>query len=394
MVGDPSEGTPMRVAMVHSFYTSRQPSGENDVVNQQIAALRRTGMEVLLVAERTDERERDPLNVVRAALTVATGYGQSPLAALRDFAPDVVHVHNLFPNFGRRWVRHWDGPLVAHAHNYRPLCPGGTLYRDGHVCTLCLDRGNAVPSVRHGCYRGSRAATVPLALSTKFAADPLLARADRVIALTDAMRQFYARGGVPSERIDVVENFIPSSEVPDPGPGGDYWLYAGRLTSEKGVLELVREWPPGRRLVVAGSGPLADDVRAAAGPGVEVVGQQTREDLRALMAGALGLVFPSRWIEGLALVALEALGAGTPVLAWHPAPAASLVQELGVGLAGGNDLIATLERAEAAFPSLRPHCRQVFETHFTETAWAGAIRAVYDQARRARSEATDLSGQR
>ncbi|GAA2020744.1 glycosyltransferase family 4 protein [Terrabacter terrae] len=373
----------MRVALVHSFYSSRQPSGENQVVEQQLAALGRAGVETLLVDQRTDDRERSRLYPVGAALTVATGTGPTPLAALGEFAPDVVHIHNLFPNFGRGWVRRWDGPLVAHAHNFRALCPGGSLSRDGRICTECLDSGSTRPAMRHGCYRGSRLQTLPLALSTRFGADVVLTRADRVIALTEDMRGLYARAGVPASRIDVVPNFIPATEVPEVGPGGDYWLYVGRLSPEKGILELVRDWPRGRRLVVAGSGILADAVRAVAHDDVELLGHQTREQVRALMAGALGLVFPSRCMEGLGLVALEAIAAGTPVLAWAPAPAAALVQALGVGLAGSADVAASLEEAEARFPHLRAHCREVFEAHFTEKVWVDSVLDVYDRARQA-----------
>ena len=75
---------------------------------------------------------------LEAAATVATGLGPSPIEQLRRFRPDVVHVHNLFPNFGKRWLRTWDGPMVATMHNYRPICPAATLFRDGRVCRDCL----------------------------------------------------------------------------------------------------------------------------------------------------------------------------------------------------------------------------------------------------------------
>lgn len=381
MAASTRTSAPLRVALVHSFYSSRQPSGENEVVEQQVAALERSGVRTLLVEQRTDERERRRLYPLAAAVTVATGVGPDPLTVLREFRPDVVHVHNLFPNFGRTWVRRWDGPLVAHVHNYRALCAPGSFYRDGHVCTDCLDQHSVLPSLRHGCYRGSRSQTLPLALSTRFARDPVLTRADRVIALTDDMRDLYARAGVAASRIDVVPNFIPSAEVPEVGPGGDYWVYAGRLAPEKGVLELVREWPRGRRLLVLGSGPLEQAVRDEVRPDVELMGRLPRPQMRALMGGAVGLLFPSRWLEGLGLVALEALAVGTPVMAWRPAPAASLVERLGVGLVAQDDLAASLDEAGAQFPLLRRHCREVFEAEFTEEAWRRRILAVYDRAR-------------
>ena len=103
----------MRVAIVHSYYSSRQPSGENVVVDAQAAALTEAGHDVHVVARRTDEEERRSLHSVRAAWTVATGVGADPTDELRAFRPDVVHVHNLFPNFGTSWLARWAGPVVA-----------------------------------------------------------------------------------------------------------------------------------------------------------------------------------------------------------------------------------------------------------------------------------------
>src|SRR3954451_274021 len=122
----------LRIALVHSYFSSRVPSGENRAVDAQAAALRQAGHVVEVVAQYTDERLRRLTYPVEAALTVATGRGPSPLPELERFTPDLVHVHGLFPNFGKHWLTHWQGPVVATMHNYRPLCPAATLFRDGH----------------------------------------------------------------------------------------------------------------------------------------------------------------------------------------------------------------------------------------------------------------------
>lgn len=361
----------LRVAVVHSFYSSRQTSGENRVVDLQVAALDRAGFEVRLVAQRTDDRERSRAYPLAAAMTVASGRGPTPLAQLRDFAPDAVFVHNLFPNFGRTWVQAWDGPLLAFLHNFRPLCPPGTFYRDGGVCLDCLRGRSAAPAVRHACYRGSRLATLPLALGTKFGDDPVLQRADRVVALNETMAGLYREAGVDGSRLSVVPNFL--SRPAPAGPGGGPWLFVGRLTDAKGILPLVRAWPAGVPLLVVGSGPLQHDVEEHAPPGVLLLGEQSGERVSELMRSARGLVFPSRWFEGLPMVYLEALAAGTPVLAWQPSAVADLVRQEGTGLVV-EDLASDLQAAEENFPTLRAHCRAVFEARYTEEAWMTSIR--------------------
>lgn len=366
----------VRIALVHSYYSSRVPSGENNVVDAQAAVLRAAGHEVRFLAQSTDERLPRRSYPIEAAVTVATGFGADPLDELRDFDPDVVHVHNLFPNFGRRWLRKWEGPLVATLHNYRPLCPAGTLFRDGSVCTDCPSSGSIRPALRHRCFHDSVVATLPVALGTRFADDPVLQRADVLTTLSRGMSEVYAEHGVPSEKLVVLNNFVDEAPA---GLGGDQWLYAGRIERDKGVHALIEAWPAGHRLVVAGAQDESDPLPSH--PDVELLGRVPHDTLIDLMRQSRGLVFPSIWLEGLALVCLEALSVGTPVLTFDDIPAGRSVTELGVGLAGGRtDLPDLVNRATKSFPALRRHCRSVQASRFTSAVWLREVEAIYTRA--------------
>lgn len=372
----------MRIAVVHSFYASAQPSGENEVVLDQVRALRAAGHQVRLVAACTDDLARDPLYALRAAGRVATGRGSHPLARLGAYRPHVVHVHNLFPNFARSWVRAWAGPVVATVHNYRPMCAAGTLYRQGTVCTNCPD-GDRWAGLRHGCYRASRTATLPLAWAGRrgAASDPLLARADRLVVLSPLARRIYRRVGVPAERLRLVPNFVgaPPSGPMAPDDAGS-WLVAARLTAEKGVLELLRCWPDDQPLDVVGDGELMAACRAAAPPSVRFLRHLDRAELRRRMPSWRGLVFSSRVFEGaVPLIYIEALAAGLPVIALEGSSAADSVRELGTGLVTTwqEPLAPVLRRATAVFPALREHCRRAYADHFTEQRWQRRMNALY-----------------
>jgi glycosyltransferase involved in cell wall biosynthesis len=378
---DPGGRALLRIAVVHSFYRSNSPSGENALVEAQVAALRRRGHDVRLVAAHSDDQVAGTrLGGLRAAITVATGAGQDPVAALAPWVPDVVHLHNTFPNYGRRWVARTDVPVVATLHNYRPLCAAATLFRDGAGCTECLDSGRHRGLV-HGCYRGSRLATVPLTLGQRGADDPVLRGATLLTALSDVQAAFYLAAGVPAERLRVLPNFIPDSLAPAAGPGGEAWLYAGRLTSEKGVVDTVRTWPDDVPLVVVGSGPAEDDVRAAArGKSVVLRGAVDRAEVVELLRTSRGLVFPSAWPDPFGLVYAEALAAGTPVLATPPSAAAGLVAEDGAGRATERIDASVVREAHAAFPGLRTAARRAFEARYTEPAHVNALVDVYAEA--------------
>ncbi|MEU9275065.1 glycosyltransferase family 4 protein [Streptomyces sp. NPDC048342] len=372
----------MKVAVVHSFYASGQPSGENEAVLDQVRALRAAGHEVRLLAARTDELSRAPLYALRAAARVASGRGRHPLSGLRTYAPDIVHVHNLFPNYGRTWLRGWDGPLVATLHNYRPMCAAATLYREGRECTRCVD-GERWAGLRHGCYRSSRTATLPLAWAGRRGAvsDPLLARADRLVVLSALAGRIYRSAGVPTERLRLIPNFVstPPADEADPGDNGR-WVAVARLTAEKGVLELLRRWPEAEPLDIVGDGELMAACRAAAPASVRFLGNLDRNRLRRLLPSWRGLVFSSRVYEGaVPLVCIESLAAGLPVIAFEGSSAAESVRELGTGLvtAWNEPLAPVLREGTAVFPGLRDHCRRSYADHFTEQRWSHRMTALY-----------------
>ena len=384
----------MKLAVVHNFHGHAVPSGENAVVDAEVDALRRAGVDVKLLAVGNDEMAARPLAKVRGALTVATGRGRSPLDLLDGFAPDVMHVHNLFPYFGTDWVAAAPAPVVSTQHNFRPLCANGYLFRDGEVCTLCPD-GKRWSGVRYGCYR-SRLATVPLAFAGRRGAahDPLIAAATRVIVLSERSRLVYEQAGIPPTKLVRDWHFIPDSLAAQAPPAptaarAPHWLYVGRLTAEKGIDRLLSAWPTGRHLVVVGDGPERPQLEAeSAGRSIEFRGALTREQVLDEMRSAFGLVFPSRWYETFGLVHVEALSVGLPTLALPPNVVAEAVEADGTGMVTSWDgLSGALAAATDSFDELRLHCRAVFESRYTQGAFVERRRRFYDDVCSAHSAA-------
>ena len=167
--------------------------------------------------------------------------------------------------------------MVQTLHNFRFICPGALLLRDGNLCHDCVGKAVALPAIRHGCYRGSSAATAAIVASTSVhkAMGTYDRQVDRYIALSEFARDLFVEGGLPSERIAVKPNALPTD--PAQGPGGDYALFAGRLGDGKGIKVLLDAWASCERLprlLVAGDGPLSHLVEAAAAedPRIELSG--------------------------------------------------------------------------------------------------------------------------
>jgi len=376
----------VKVAIVHNFHAGDVPSGENEVVDAERAALERADIEVHLAAVRNDDLARRPLHTLSGAMTVATGIGISPLKELRGFQPDVVHVHSLFPYLGNRWVDRSPAPVVATMHSYRPVCANGYLFRDGAVCTLCAD-GHRWSGVRHGCYRDSALATVPLAWAGRRGPthDRLLRAAAALLVLSERARSVFAAAGIPDARMTRAWHFLPAGM--DPGPGDrrdEAWLFVGRLSPEKGIDRLVDAWPAEVPLRIVGDGPLASGLKTASiGKRIELLGRLGRPKVVEQMQRAFGLVFPSRWFETFGLTYMEALAAGLPTLAFPPNVVADSVAEDGTGVvASWDDVPGAVAAAHGSFDALRPRCRAVFNERFTEEAFVERRRRLYDSLAR------------
>lgn len=361
----------MRIALVHNFHSDAVPSGENVVVDAEAQALHRAGHHVQIVGVRNDDMAVKPLHAVRGAVTVASGFGLSPLRLLGEFQPEVVHLHNLFPYLGRRWVRRAEAPLVATLHNYRPLCANGYLFRDGRVCTRCPD-GHRWSGVRYGCYRGSRLASLPLAVANWGGEDPMLRAASMILVLSERAQRLYLKAGLPAAKVMRDWHFVPDCLASTPrADHGDAWLFVGRLSPEKGIDRLVAEWPDDRALVIVGDGPLRCELQAsAARKPVTILGPLSRARVVDEMRQAVGLVVPSRWYETFGMVYIEALSVGLPTLAFRPNVVADAVAREGTGIvAEWERLPQALAQAEERFVGLRARCRAVFEDRYSERAF-------------------------
>jgi glycosyltransferase involved in cell wall biosynthesis len=373
----------MRIALVHSFYRSDQPSGENAVVLAQADALSQAGHEVALVARHTDESAAQPFFGIRSAVAVATGIGPDPTAELAEFEPDVVHVHNLFPNFGDRWVTRWPGPVVVTLHNYRTICANGLLFRDGAICTQCPD-GDRWAGVRHGCYRGSRTATLPLALATVggLSANRVLRAASRVIVPSDTARDVLVSAGLPRDGLRVIPAGIAPTGRLIPPPAEERWVAIGRLSGEKGFGDLLRDWPDSVALDVIGAGPDSDRLRAAAGPRVSLHGPLPHDELVARLPGYTGLVFPSKALETQGMAVVEALACGVPVIAREGSAGAGIAAQVSAGWTYRD--AESLDGARRAVVSGgltdRQRARDAFDQHFSLEVWVASLLGVYAEA--------------
>lgn len=370
----------MRVAWVHTDAQRVRVNGEDLAAGEQAAALRRAGVDVRHVPAPVRERAaaRD------AATALVTGRNPRYVELVDELRADVVHLHKWFPWLGRHDLRRLRGPLVTTLHNYRPLCPVGTLFRDGRLCTDCVDRP-PVPAVLHGCLDASRTRSLAVALSRPSSArrHPLLDVVTAFVAPSHrAAELFVELGGIPADRVHVVPSFVDSlGVVPAENPSG--WLFVGQLERTKGIDALVDRWPGDRVLTVAGTGSLEPSLRRVAhGRPIHFTGRVSRRAVRELMAGSLGLVFPGRYVETQGLVVGEAASVGCPVVAVEGTAGADQVARHGFGAVVSDleELPTALNLVEESRRILAAAALRYWRTELAVDRWTAAILSVYAAA--------------
>lgn len=232
--------------------------------------------------------------------------------------PDLVHCHNIYHQLTPSIIgaaKKRGVPVVLTLHDYKPVCPTYNRLQDGKPCSRCLD-GDFSHVVRNRCADGS------LGKSALLYAEAMVQRfmesyecVDAFIAPCRFMQGAIAHR-IAQSRIELLYNGIDTSEVHGSGAEDNYVLFIGRLIQEKGVETLLKaneNSSAGWRLVVAGTGPLSDVLKAQYSPS-KFVGYLAGDALKEMIDRAAVVVVPSEWYENCPMSVLEAMAYGKPVV--------------------------------------------------------------------------------
>jgi glycosyltransferase involved in cell wall biosynthesis len=330
----------MKLLLVHNHY--RHPGGEDIVFQAEKALLRGNGHDVVEYIE--DNKRIGGIGAAVTAFQTLWSFSAKRRIdrVLRESRVDIAHFHNTFPLISPSAYyacRERGIPVIQTLHNFRMLCPGANFFRGSKVCEDCIGKFVPWPGMIHGCYRSSRSQTTIAAamLTLHRVLGTWRTKVDAYIALSEFARERFISGGIPGEKIHVKPNFVH----PDPGIGegiGDYALYLGRLSAEKGLGTLLLAWGnlSGIPLKVAGDGPLLPQLKAHimkhTPDSVELLGHRSREQVFTLIKHARFLVFPSECYENFPVSIVEAFACGVPVIASSIGSTAEIVHHEQTGL--------------------------------------------------------------
>lgn len=246
-------------------------------------------------------------------------------ALIEKEKPDIVHI-NLFHRVLTASIvdaaKKYNIPVVFTMHDLNCICPNHVMLDHGEICEDCL-HGNYWNCIKRVCFKESRAKCVMAALESEFnKKSGLYNKIDLFITPSEFYKKKLQESGLTKSPIVHMKNFLPVQTVYSiQGTRGEYILYYGRLSREKGILTLVRTMKKiqGVPLVIIGTGPEEETIRQE----VHRLGMEDRVTLAGFKSGealwryireCACVVVPSEWYEASGYTACEAQSLGKPVI--------------------------------------------------------------------------------
>lgn len=367
------------------------------VFEQEKFLLQEYGHEVISYERSNDELEQRKalpriLGVVQAVWSRETYSEFSEL--LKRTSPDVVHVHNTFLRISPSIFQACHDariPAVHTVHNYRLLCPGTNLFRDGAPCEKCVG-GNLLHGIARGCYRSSRVATAVAASTVAYnrRRGTWTNAVSHYIAPTRFLKNKLVAAGLEADRITVKPHFVNH----DPGVmtgRRDYAIFVGRLSPEKGLVALLSAWEqlPHIQLLIVGDGPQRPELEAISRQkklNVSFEGHLPRATVLDKLRSARLLVFPSLAYESFGMGIIEAYACGVPVIASNHGAMQELVDHGNTGLLfepGDADSLSASVRLLWTDRDLLKrtghNARSEYERKYTPAANYEALMTIYER---------------
>ncbi len=408
-----------RILLVHNRY--RYAGGEDTLEINEARLLEKHGHTVISYIK--DSRDMDKYTGMKK-LTVALGLIRSPrvekeLAELiRKEKIDLIYVINLVPLIGfsvYRLAFRLRIPIVSTVNNFRYLCPGSSLVRDGHICEECLFHKSIIPglgctlmpALKNGCYRNSRLQTAALSLAlavhrfigtfdmvsrytvpsefNKSRLELLVKDKTRVVAVPPSVPDTIIRKEKVASGVDIPENFgiIPAAER-------KYYIYAARLEQLKGIqvaIEAFSKLP--YTLKVLGTGADEEKMKKLVCErqldNIEFLGFKNLDEMRRLIGEAKALIFPTQWYEGVPLTLLESFALGTPVIGSDIGNVGNCIIEGVNGYHFEYNIAKALSDVVNSFEkkmsdNIYMTTRKTYEANYTEDAYYERLMKVFEEA--------------
>ena len=244
--------------------------------------------------------------------------------ALEEFKPDIVHINNFQRQLSASIIdaiKEKNIPIVMTAHDLNPICPASIMLYNGEVCDDCITKGYA-QCIKKKCVKGSTLKSTLGVMEKKYYdIHKVFRKIDCIISPSEFNKNQLVNGKLKYNEIVTLHNFVNESERND-YVLGDYAFYLGRLSKEKGILNLIEAIGdiPNAKLLIAGDGPERERIEAYISEHkldgrITLLGYQNQDSIHKYITNSRFVVIPSICNENCPYSVLEAMEIGKPIVA-------------------------------------------------------------------------------
>lgn len=322
---------------------------------------------------------------------------------LRRSPVQIAHLHNIYHQLSPSVLRALGAagvPTLLTAHDYKLVCPSYSLHDGRQTCFAC--RGHRYWNVlRRRCSR--RGVLGDIALTLEATTHRVLRLYERylchIVAPSRFLRDRLIEGGFGSDRVTVLQNAIEVGSFDANPTPGDFLLFVGRLSYEKGLgtlLAAARRMPD-VPIRIVGDGPLRAEIEAQARDlnHVTFFGRQPHDSVRRLLRRCRAVLLPSDVPENCPVSLLEGFATAKPAIATRVGGVPELFESAPVGMlvaAGAVDELAHAMRQLWDDADLAWHCgsaaRRMVEASHDLTDYVVRIESLYRRLANLPSDAT------
>lgn len=344
----------MRILLVNKFYYLR--GGAEKYLLEIEKALQEAGHEVAIFAMNHPKNLPTPYQkYFPSRVSFSEGGFNNKLKALvrlfwswqsarkfrhliANFKPDLIHFHNIYHHLSPSIVKVGQKmkiPMIMHLHDYKLICPNYQLFSQGKYCQRCQG-GRYYNCLRYRCLKGSylKSALAALAMYYHNYVQIYEKNLSYLIAPSRFIKNTFIKFGWPNDKIKLLYNFSQAQHLNKKiNSPGDYLLYFGRLSQEKGINVLIEALKQcSLSLKIAGSGPEEGNLVSMVenmnlSNRIEFLGFCQGQDLEDLIDGAKAIIIPSVWPENMPFSLLEAMAKAKVVIASKTGGLSELIED-------------------------------------------------------------------
>lgn len=243
---------------------------------------------------------------------------------IKEERPNIAHLQNIHHHITPSIIyafKKYNIPVVWTLHDYQLICPNISFLANCRICERCKIHKYYWPVIMR-CKKGSFAASlmssIEIMIHNIMGINRLIGK---FIAPSDFLKNKFIEYGFKQNQLARIHHLIDIGPDYSNETQGDYIIFVGRLTEEKGVKTLINAVinVESCKLKIIGDGPLKEELikytkMEHVDNKIEFLGHRSRSEVITLVKNCKFLVIPSEWYEVAGLVIFEAYACGKPVI--------------------------------------------------------------------------------